>query len=217
MRPEATRTGEGASRLRGWLAWAAVGGIVAIAATTVLFIAGTGTGKPVSAPAGKAAAPSRDGRHAAAKVDQLAGRVREAPDDVEGWTALGRSLAALGRFQEAADAMAQASRRRPRDASLLADGADFLAMAQGRRFAGEPDRLIRAALEADPRHTKALALAGTSAFQSGDFAGAASHWQRLLALLPPGTEMAREVEARAREARARAIGQAHSPTRASKP
>lgn len=200
--------------MRSGLAWAAVGGIAAIAATTVAFV--VGTGKPASAPAAKPA-PSRDSRHANEKVEQLAARVREAPEDVEGWAALGRSLAALGRFREAADALAQATTRRPRDASLLADAADFLAMAQGRRFAGEPDRLIRSALDADPRHAKALALAGTSAFESGDFAAAASHWQRLLAVLPPGTPMAREVEARARDATARAIGQAHSPTRASKP
>jgi cytochrome c-type biogenesis protein CcmH len=92
----------------------------------------------------------------------------------------------------------------PGNATLLADRADILAMAQGRKFTGEPDRLIQAALQADPRHLKALALAGTSAFDRGDYATAALHWRRYLSLMQPGDPAGREVEERAREAERRA-------------
>jgi hypothetical protein len=44
----------------------------------------------------------------------------------------------------------------PANATLLADLADVSAMAQGKRLAGEPARLIQQALDADPRHVKAL-------------------------------------------------------------
>ena len=66
-----------------------------------------------------------------AMVERLAARLRENPEDAEGWKMLGRSHAALGRFPEAVDAYAKAAARAPRDAQLLADFADALAMARG--------------------------------------------------------------------------------------
>lgn len=131
---------------------------------------------------------------------------KAAPTDAEGWARLGRSLAGAGRFEEAAAAFAEADRRLPRNAAILADRADTLAMARGRRFDGEPDRLIAQALEADPRHVKALALSGTSAFRRGDFALAARQWRTLLPLLPPQGDMAREVAENLREAERRSSG-----------
>jgi len=128
---------------------------------------------------------------------------KPAPTDGEGWARLGRSLASAGRFEEAAAAFAEADRRLPRNAGILADRADTLAMSRGRRFDGEPDRLIAQALEADPRHVKALALSGSSAFRRGDFAVAARQWRTLLPLLPPQGDMAREVAESLREAERR--------------
>jgi cytochrome c-type biogenesis protein CcmH len=160
--------------------------------------------KPATPPAPPAPPPhARDGAQAAATASRLAAHLRDHPDDAEGWSTLGRSLAALGRFAEAAEAFAEAGRRLPPNAAVLADRADVLAMAQGRRFAGEPDRLIAAALALDARHAKALALAGSSAFDRADYREAASYWRRLLAVLPPQSAMAKEVEARTREAEAR--------------
>ena len=57
------------------------------------------------------------------------------------------------------------------------------------------------ALKADPKHQKALALAGT-AFNSGDFAKAADWWKQLLATLPPGSEQAKAVQANIAQAEA---------------
>ena len=79
-----------------------------------------------------------------AMVERLAARLNENPDDVEGWKLLGRSYGALGRFPEAADAYAKAAARAPRDAQLLADFADVLAMAHGQRLQGEPEKLVAA-------------------------------------------------------------------------
>jgi cytochrome c-type biogenesis protein CcmH len=75
-------------------------------------------------------------------VAKLAARLREEPEDAEGWAMLGRSYAVLGRFPEAVDAYAEAARREPRDAQLLADVADELAMARGQRVVGEPVKLV---------------------------------------------------------------------------
>jgi cytochrome c-type biogenesis protein CcmH len=136
-------------------------------------------------------------------VERLATRLRESPDDVEGWKLLGRSYGVLGRFAEAADAYSKAAVRAPRDAQVLADFADALAMARGRSLQGEPEKLVLRALEIDPGNLKALALAGTAAFERQDFAAAVRTWQRMLALVAPGSEDARSIEASIAEAQSR--------------
>jgi cytochrome c-type biogenesis protein CcmH len=134
-------------------------------------------------------------------VERLAARLRENPDDVEGWKLLGRSYSVLGRFGESAEAYAKAAARAPRDAQLLADFADVLAMARGQTLEGEPEKLVLRALEIDPANLKALALAGTAAFARKDYQGAAAHWEKMLAHVPPDSEDARAIRANVQEAR----------------
>lgn len=150
----------------------------------------------------------RDAAHAVTseQIEQmvagLARRLQAEPDDPAGWSMLGRSYAAMGRFSEAADAYAQAVKRVPDDAQLLADYADALGMAQGRTLKGEPRRIIARALAVDPDHVKALALAGTAAFQDGDYAGAVKHWERLMQRIPADSEFAQSMAGSLAEARA---------------
>ncbi len=123
-------------------------------------------------------------------VDRLAARMTENPEDVTGWAMLGRSYAVLDRYPEAVSAYANAVRRSPPDAQLLADYADALAVAQGRRLQGEPERIIAQALKVDPKNVKALALAGTVAFEKKDFKGAIAQWRKILEVVPPDSDMA---------------------------
>jgi cytochrome c-type biogenesis protein CcmH len=136
-----------------------------------------------------------------AMVERLAAKMRARPDDVEGWKLLGRSYGVLGRFKESVEAYAQAAKRAPQDAQLLADFADALAMSQGQSLAGEPEKLILHALEIDPSNLKALALAGTAAYARKDYKAAASYWERMLPLVPPDSEDARTIQANVDEAR----------------
>ncbi|HEU4921682.1 MAG TPA: tetratricopeptide repeat protein, partial [Burkholderiales bacterium] len=137
-----------------------------------------------------------------AMVERLATRLRDSPGDVEGWKLLGRSYSALGRFPQSAEAYAKAAALDPRDAQLLADFADVLAMARGQRLEGEPEKLIARALELDPTNLKALALAGTAAYARKDYATAALQWEKMLPLVPPDSEDARAIRANVQEARA---------------
>jgi cytochrome c-type biogenesis protein CcmH len=156
---------------------------------------------------GNPGALERESEHAAtlAQLDTLVGRLaarlRENPDDADGWKLLGRSYSALGRFDLAADAYAKAAVRAPRDAQLLVDFADALAMARGQRLEGEPEKLIRRALEIEPNNLKGLALAGTVAFERKDYAQAAAYWQRMLPLVPADSEDARAIQQNVSEAR----------------
>jgi cytochrome c-type biogenesis protein CcmH len=141
-------------------------------------------------------------RQVEAMVERLATRLKDNPDDVEGWKMLGRSYSVLGRFPQAADAYAKAAARAPRDAQLLVDLADALAMARGERLEGEPEKLVARALEIDPKNLKGLALAGTAAFNRKDYAIAARLWERMLPLVPADSEDARMIQANVNEARA---------------
>ena len=123
-------------------------------------------------------------------VERLATRMKEKPEDAEGWAMLGRSYAVLDRYAEAAVAYANAVKRSEPDAQLLADYADALAMAQGRNLRGEPERLIAQALKVDPRNVKALLLAGTVAFQDKKFKDAIAYWERILKVVPPDSDIA---------------------------
>lgn len=134
-------------------------------------------------------------------VQRLASRLQSNPDNAEGWVMLARSYSALGRFEQAAAAYANAAKRLPEDAQLLADYADVLGMAQGRRLEGEPEQLIARALRIEPNNIKALALAGSVAFEKKNYAKAVEYWQRTVGLLPQDSEMANSVNASIAEAR----------------
>ena len=154
-------------------------------------------GTPVAAVAATAAdggtGHEMSERQIAAMVDSLAQRLKQHPDDANGWVLLAHSYQALERFTEAADAYARADALIPNNADLLADYADTLAMAQGRKLEGAPAALIQRALAIDPKHKKALALAATVALETRDLDTSIAYWRRLAAELPAGSDEARQV------------------------
>ena len=129
-----------------------------------------------------------------AMVSAMAARLENpAPGQAEdpvGWDMLARSLAALQRYADADRAYARAIALAPGNAQLLADRADLLVLLQDRRSAGEPTRLIEEALKIDPDNLKALALAGSAAFERQDFDAALKHWSRARARATPGSDFA---------------------------
>ncbi len=139
-----------------------------------------------------------------AMVESLAKKVEERPDDVQGWSLLARSMAALGRYAESAKAYEHLAKIAPGDPQVLADLADALGMAQGRSLAGRPYEAVKAALAIDPKHHKSLALAGTAAMEAGDFVNAERYWQTLAADVAAGSDDEARVRAIIEEVRTRA-------------
>jgi cytochrome c-type biogenesis protein CcmH len=137
-------------------------------------------------------------------VQRLAARMQADPSDPQGWMLLGRAYAGLERFDKARDALAEAMKRTPPDAQLLSDYADVLAMTQGQRLAGEPEKLIQQALALEPDHLKALALAGSAAMERGDFKAAIEHWTHARRVAPPDSPFASGLDGSIAEARAAA-------------
>ncbi len=115
-------------------------------------------------------------------IQETQARVRSNPEDVSAWALLAHSYDMLGKFAESSKAYARLAKLDPRDAQVLADYADALAVANGRTLRGEPTALIRKALAIDGNNLKALTLAGTAAYERKDFAEAIDDWSRARAL-----------------------------------
>ena len=188
------------------------GRAAAIAVGTAIPLLAIGIYLAIGSPQALGPAPAADPAHALSSeqiermVERLAERLKSDPGNAEGWVLLGRSYGAFGRFKESADAYARAAALRPDDAQLLADYADALGMALGRKLEGEPAKLIARALEIDPRNLKALALAGTGAYERKDYKGAAAYWERMLPLVEPDSDDARSIRANVEEALSLAQG-----------
>ena len=136
-----------------------------------------------------------------ANVASLANRLKQNPEDADGWAMLGSSYTALGRFSEASDAYAKATALKTNDAELLADYAFALAMKNGRQLAGEPAELLNKALSLEPDNAKALQLSGSAAFEAKDYKKAVEHWEKLLKRAGPETELGQALSERIAEAR----------------
>ena len=136
-----------------------------------------------------------------AMLTRLAQRLEKEPDNAEGWAMLARSYYVLRRYPEAVRAYEQLVKLAPQEASVLVDYADALAMREGRKISGRPLELVQQALKLDPQQPKALAMAGTEAFDRKDFRLAAEYWEKLAAVVPADSEMGRSVANSIAEAR----------------
>lgn len=188
--------------------WVAAAMALLIPAASIALYVALGSPISINPPAVVAAETAEGQPHAITPemiqtmVQRLEQKLQENPENPEGWMMLARSYTALGQYPEAAVAYANAALLQPGNAQLLADYADALAMANGRTLQGEPEDIIKKALQADPKNLKALALAGSVAFERRDYAGAISHWQKILELVPPDSQAANSVNASLQEARA---------------
>ncbi len=198
-------------------------GWLAMVSVVVLVIAGAGywwMGSPSGArvePGGAASAGAGQNGQASggdashqttaeqieAMTDKLMARLKDRPDDAEGWAMLGRSYTVLGRHTEALPAYERAIALRADDAQLLADYADSLAVKNKHVLAGEPMKWVEKALKIDPRNVKALALAGTYAFDRKDYAGAVKYWEQVEQFGPTDSNYVQQVQASLAEARER--------------
>jgi cytochrome c-type biogenesis protein CcmH len=136
----------------------------------------------------------------AAMASNLATRLEKEPDNAQGWVVLAHTYYAMKRFPEAVAAYERATRLMPDNADLLADYADALGATQ-QSLEGKPLELINRALAADPKQWKALALAGTVAFDRKDYRQAVVYWERLQTVIPPESDMTRSVASSIAEAK----------------
>jgi len=149
--------------------------------------------------------------------EALKTHVARAPRDGRAWVLLARAELEVDRFREAADAYERGlatSRKAALDPGVWCEYADALGMAQGGRLEGRPRELIERALALNAAHPKALEMAGSAAYERGDFAAAARYWKQLLPQLAEGTPAHDELASAVARAERRAAGRAPLTDRA---
>jgi cytochrome c-type biogenesis protein CcmH len=119
-------------------------------------------------------------------VERLATRLKEAPDDLQGWLRLGRAYEVLKEPEKAADAYAQAAKLKPEDPAILAREVDALMADRAPTDPIPPTALVvlKQLETLDASEPRALWYLGLAAAQAHEVDEAKIYWQKLLAVLP---------------------------------
>jgi cytochrome c-type biogenesis protein CcmH len=135
-------------------------------------------------------------------AQRLADKLAKDPGNGEGWALLARTYLELRQHRQAADAFAKADALQKLDATALADWADAYVVASDRKWDAKARDLVKRALAADPKHLKALALAGSEAFERKDYKEAIAQWQKMRAAAPADSMDAKLADTNIEEASA---------------
>jgi cytochrome c-type biogenesis protein CcmH len=131
-------------------------------------------------------------------MDELIGRLKEHlrdnPQDSQGWFMLGRTMTALQQFDNAVAAFRRSQELTPDQPGIMLALADSLAMVNNGDMSGEPEQLVKRALEVSPNDVTALWLAGLAAEQANRNREAYDYWTRLLPMLDNDPKSASEVK-----------------------
>jgi cytochrome c-type biogenesis protein CcmH len=130
-------------------------------------------------------------------VDRLASRLQQNPDDVEGWTRLGRAYMVLEKPDKAVDAYAHAAKLKPDDVALKQQYAEaIMETGAGDAPPTEATALFRDVLTAEPQNPEALWYVGIAEASAGHVQTAHDLWTKLLAQLPENAPARQEVQDR---------------------
>lgn len=142
-------------------------------------------------PAQTAAAPQMSLEEMETRLKQ---RLRENPEDAEGWFMLGRTMMTSQRFDEAVAAYQRSHDLLSDEPGIMFALADALAMQNNGNLQGEPEELVQRGLKLAPRFPNGLWLAGMAAEQRQDFRGAHRYWTQLLPLITDNPESTSEIK-----------------------
>jgi len=157
-------------------------------------------------------APADHGQNMEQAITDLAAKLKQNPDDAEGWSLLGRAYEATERFAQARDALKRAHELAKDDADITVAYAEALALAgDSRRIEGEPRELIEAVLKAAPENQRGLWLLGISDYQAKKYAAAIASWQHLIDVLPKDSDIVPSVQHEIAQAQAERDGREPPP------
>lgn len=137
-----------------------------------------------------------------AMVSGLQIRLKENPEDVEGWMLLSRTYKSMQRYPEAVEALEKALEVAPDDPSVMVELAEaWVYVSPDGRIGDNSLSMLQRALVIDPGQQKALWLLGMAAAQQGEFEYAIEQWETLLASMEPGSDVASTVQSQIDQAR----------------
>jgi len=128
-------------------------------------------------------------------------RLQENPEDAKGWNLLARSYMHTQQFEEAEQALEKLTELVTDDPNIWANYADVAAVNQKGSLNGKPYELTKRALALEPKHPKALWLAGTYHYQQQSYDKAIRFWEILQGLLPPESKDAEMINTSIADAR----------------
>ncbi|MGD9169313.1 MAG: c-type cytochrome biogenesis protein CcmI [Candidatus Thiodiazotropha sp.] len=125
-------------------------------------------------------------------VKRLAAKLKEEPDNLEGWIMLGRSYTAMNDPSAAIDAYQRAMDINDKHVGLLLAYAQTIASNSGNDFTGRAAPMVEKAFQLEPDNPNALWTAGILAYQRTDYQDAVDRWSKLRGMLKPQSN---EIEA----------------------
>ncbi len=120
-------------------------------------------------------------------------RLRNNPEDAEGWFVLGKTYMARQKFDKAITAYQRTYDLVGEEPGVMFSLADALAMQNDGAMQGKPEQLVRRGLEISPQDPTGLWLAGLAAEQRQDYKGAHASWSQLMPLIQNDPESSTEV------------------------
>lgn len=116
------------------------------------------------------------------------------PENPAGWALAGRTYLSLGRYQDAADALAEANRLKPDNPELLTAWADATLLVNENRFSDDVEARVLRALELDPDHVNALWIAGMGLLSRQQNQQGLIYLNRLRPLLSSQPEVQQQID-----------------------
>ena len=178
---------------------------LALGLTAIVVLAATGlylklgapqtASHPAGAPAAETLPAGHPGGDPASMIAALEAKMKQAPDDPEGWRMLGWSYLQVGKNAEAATAYGRAAALDPKNGQYLsAEGEASVLAAQGQVMPAA-EAIFHKAVAIDPADPRARYYLAIAKDQKGDAKGAMDDWIAMLKTAPPDAPWAGEVRA----------------------
>ncbi|MHA1543988.1 MAG: tetratricopeptide repeat protein [Alphaproteobacteria bacterium] len=120
-------------------------------------------------------------------VEELEARLRQEPDNVEGWATLGAGYSSMGRFSDATMAYIRASKLDPENPDFHAAIGEAVTLAGEGKVTEDAKAAFEAALALDPGNAIAHFYLGDYDFDNGNIQAAYDRWRALYEGLPANT------------------------------
>jgi len=120
-------------------------------------------------------------------------RLKDNPEDAEGWFIMGRTFLSMRKIDEAVTAFQRTYDLVGDEPQVMFTLADALALQNKGSMAGEPIDLVRRGLEISPQNPNGLWMAGLAAEQRKEYKLAHTRWSEMLPLIADDAESSKEV------------------------
>jgi len=141
-------------------------------------------------------------------ITALRARLKDHPEDAQGWLLLGQTYTMLKQPAQARDAYDGALKADPTNGAAMVGWAEADSLIRDdHRIEGRALDLLQAAVAANPQNQRALWLLGISQFQHERYAEASATWKTLQPMLDPDSNVAHAVAEQIAQADKRAATQ----------